>query len=99
MRGTADAIKLSGQDAGTYGPYALEGGTYAVTMVSSGWNSGSGDVQIQGPDGATYVSVLAAAFSANGYKTFQVPPCLVEVVLTSTTAGDTSFSICRVPSE
>lgn len=64
---------------------ALAGGTYGIFMKAT-WGGGSGDVQMIGADGSTYVSVLAAAFTADGFKTFTAPPGQCKIVFTTASA-------------
>lgn len=52
--------------------FTLNGGTYGM-LASATWGGGSLDLQALGPDGSTYISVLAATFTATGYKTFTIP--------------------------
>lgn len=59
-------------------------GTYGIIALAASWSAGSLDLQALGPDGSTYVSVLAAAFAANGYKTVDLIPGTYKFVPTTT---------------
>ena len=61
------------------------GGTYGIAAIAT-WGGGSVDLQILGPDGATYLSVLDTVFVANGVKLVQLPVGTYKFVVTTATA-------------
>lgn len=69
----------------------LNGGTYGI-FAKATWGGGSADVQMLGPDGVTYISVLAATFTADGFKTFTVPGGQCKIVFTTASACYASLS-------
>lgn len=74
--------------------FALQGGTYSMNCIGTGF--GTVDLKILGQDGSTFFSVLAAAFAANGYKSFTIPPGVYKVTISTTTA--VYFRIDHIPS-
>lgn len=69
------------------------GGDYWIVAVASSWNAGSLDFKITAADGSTgtAISVLAAAFAANGIKTVTLPPCSLQPVIATTDSVYWSF--------
>lgn len=90
-----DAVTFLNQAAGTYGPFQLQGGLYALF-----WNSTSGTniaLQIQTPDG-TFNNVAAATATAAGFQTFNLPGNASYKIVT--TGGSAWYAtIARVPGE
>jgi hypothetical protein len=52
--------------------FTLLGGRYGVAVVAT-FGGGSVDLQILGPDGVTFLSVLTAVFTANGVVLVDMP--------------------------
>lgn len=73
--------------------FSLLGGTYGVIAKAASWNGGNAVLQGYAPDG-TLVTVLVA-FSADGYKTVQLPPG--KYILTVTTTTGIYWSISTIP--
>lgn len=90
-----DATTYLNQAAGTYGPFQLQGGFYALY-----WTSTAGTnikLQIQSPSGS-FVDVAAATASATGFVTFNLPAGSSYQIVT--TGGSAWYvSISRIPGE
>jgi hypothetical protein len=67
--------------AGTY-TFSLGQNAYAVVVTAGTWASGSVQLNILGPDGATYVSVVTA-WAANTFATLSLPSGSYEIVIAS----------------
>lgn len=63
--------------------------------LNATWGGGSADLQMLMPDGTTYVSVLAATFTADGAKIVDLPAGTFKIVITTATA--VQGSLVRVP--
>ncbi len=73
----------------TQGPFELLGGKYGVTIVGTGF--GTVALNILGPDGTTYVVVtddsgVTVSVAANTYTVVDLPPCEVQIAISTTTA-------------
>jgi hypothetical protein len=79
----SNGFKVANASA-TQGPFELLGGKYGISFVGTG--SGTVNVGILGPDGTTYIPITAATFTANGYASVDLPPCEVQVSITTFTA-------------
>lgn len=66
-----EAYKFANVGPGDYGPFALYGGIYQITV--QGLVSGSVTLYELGPNGTTYLSA-SDAFVANGGDTIYLPP-------------------------
>lgn len=80
--------------AATTAAFELRGGRYDLLVI--GATFGTVDLQMQGPDGTTFISVLPAAFAATGIKQqLDLPPGQYKVVI----AGATGVYavVARVP--
>lgn len=81
--------------AATTAAFELRGGRYDVMVIAT-FNAGSVDLQAQGPDGSTFISVLPAAFAATGIKqALDLPPGQYKFVVTTATA--VFATVARVP--
>jgi hypothetical protein len=70
----------------TTAAFQLHGGKYAAAAIAT-WGGGSAKLQIQGPDGSTYLSVSSATdFTANGFATVDLPPGQYKFVIATATA-------------
>jgi hypothetical protein len=70
--------------AATPASFTLRGGSYGVTAHAT-WGGGSATLQRLAPDGATYVTVLAA-FSADGYASANLPAGTYQLAIATATA-------------
>lgn len=77
----SNAFSLSGANSATF---ALIGGYYALTALSSSWSSGSVTVEVEGPDGATFIAT-ALTLSANGMSLGYLPAGTYKIVVASAT--------------
>lgn len=91
---TTDAFLIQAQPAGTYGPFPLLGGMYAISAVATWGSGGTAALQFLGPDGATYVPVANGSFAANGMLIVWLPPGQYEIIVT--TASNASFGVQRI---
>lgn len=89
---STQGIKYSAISAST-GAFYLKGGRYGFAAVAS-WGGGSVELDILGPDGTTWLAT-AVAFSADGYKTIDVPPGQYRI--TVDTATGIYISLTNVP--
>ena len=88
-------LAITAQHGETQPVILLGGGDYAITVHAGTWNSGSLDFQIMLPDGATYATVLPAAFAADGIKLLTgIPPGQYKFVITTT--DNLYFTLVRV---
>lgn len=94
MRAT-ESFGYSNQGPGTYGPWALQGGTYEVSAHAT---FGGGNIAIQTllPDNATWVPI-GTSITADGVQNITVAPGQYRAVQTTSTAA--SLAITRVPLE
>lgn len=76
--------------------FPLLGGTYGIVAAAASWNAGSLDLKVLAADGTSYISVLAAAFAANGLKVVQLPQGTYQVVITTT--DNVFVSVTRIRS-
>ncbi len=67
----------------TQGPFELLGGKYGFT-ASATFGGGTVVLQILGPDGTTYITV--SSFTANNYAAVDLPPCEVQIAITTASA-------------
>jgi hypothetical protein len=73
------------------------GGMFACEF-SATWGGGSVQLNILGPDNATYLPVTSAAWTANGTAVVFIPPgSTLQLVVTTATA--VYFRMTRVPGE
>lgn len=68
----------------TSSAFYLRGGKYGV-VASATFGGGSITLQILAPDGTTYVTALTA-FTAAGYSTVDLPPCVCKIAIATATA-------------
>jgi hypothetical protein len=81
----SNGFKVSNASA-TQGPFELLGGKYGVTALGT-FGGGNIHLQILGPDGTTYVDVGSTTnFTANGYAAVDLPPCEVQIAITTASA-------------
>lgn len=91
-----EAVQFS-NIAATTAAFELRGGTYDMSVIAT-FGGGSVDLQMQGADGSTFFSVLAATFTANGLKqNITLPPGQYKVVIATATA--VFANIVRIPGE
>lgn len=65
--------------------FTLGSGRYAIVAVSSAWGGGNIDLQILGPDGSTFVSILSSQFTANGALLVDLPAGTYQFIVTTAT--------------
>lgn len=70
--------------AATPAAFTLRGGCYGITVHAT-FGGGSVDLKRLAADGSTYISVLSAAFAADGYATVNVPQGTYEIVIATAT--------------
>jgi hypothetical protein len=86
--------------AGT--PFDCPGGKLCFAAVASAWNAATAALQMQLPDGATWIGVGAAgsgagaAFTANGYLIVDLPPCQIQLAVSGGTPTALYATIARV---
>lgn len=80
--------------AATIGPVHILGGKYAFSLIDGGTVSDT--LEILGPDGTTFIAVVAAYTTPTVYATFDLPPGKVQVV-TGASASGVSASLIRIP--
>lgn len=90
---TKDGVNFSALSADT-AAFTLLGGRYEM-IVSATWGGGSVDLKSLMPDGSTYVTVLAAVFSADSAKILDLAPGTYKVVITTATA--VQGAVARIP--
>jgi len=71
--------------------FVLLGGRYRV-FASSTWSGGNIDLQALGPDGSAFISVLSAAFTANGSVEIGLAPGTYRFAVTTATAAFASIA-------
>lgn len=74
--------------------FSLLGGKYGI-LANGTWNSATYTLEAQGADGTTFVPV-AAAISANGYASVDLPPGLYKFVKSGSPTA-VWLSITRIP--
>lgn len=65
--------------------FSLAGGVYAFAVKAT-WGGGSADLQMLMPDGSSYLSVLAAPFTADGDTILDMPSGTYKVAIATATA-------------
>lgn len=94
MPTASERVAFSNISATTAG-FVLTGGVYDIDCVAT-FGGGNVDFQELGPDGTTWLTHLAAAFTANGVKDNQsLPPGTYRFAITTATA--VYCSVTRVP--
>lgn len=83
MSHQVDGFVISNEGAGSYA-FTLLGGLYSLVATGT-WGGGNLALEILGPDGSTYVSVLPA-ITASGYATLSLPKGAYKFVVTTATA-------------
>lgn len=92
---TASDGKAFSNIAATTAAFALLGGKYGAAAVAT-FGGGSVKLQTLGPDGSTWLSVLAATdFAAAGYAVVDLPPGQYRFTIATATA--VYASVYRVP--
>lgn len=82
--------------AATSTAFALGGGRYAFAFNGTG--SGTVDLKMLGPDGATYQACgLTQITATTGFQVVELPPGTYEVVIATFTAN--YVTIARIPGE
>jgi len=71
MSATATESKKFSSISAPTAPFTLKGGKYALTVVNAG--AGTVDIQVLGPDGATWLDV-SSNITGNGIGTADLPP-------------------------
>lgn len=98
MRPQEAIVVCSNAAAGTYGPFDLKGGLYAIDYVGTG--TGTVTLQRLGPDGTTYLNITltpAITASSGDPSPQNLPPGRYQVVIATLTAS--YMTITRVPGE
>jgi hypothetical protein len=81
---------------GTSAQFELRGGRYA--FVFDGTGTGTVDLKILGPDGATFQPCgLTQIVATTGYQVVELPPGQYEVIIATFTAN--YVVIARIPAE
>lgn len=88
-----DGFLFTGLTSGSAGPFTILGGKYGFSVVDTG--TPDANLNILGPDGSTYLPVLANAVTANGYTPVDLPPGTYEVSVGTGTS--LSASLIRIP--
>ncbi len=92
MSTTTEAVLFSNL-AATPAAFNLKGGRYDINAKATG--SGTMGLQIQGPDGSTFLPVHPAFSAVTGFATVDLPPGIYKFVIATFTA--VFASICRIP--
>ncbi len=80
-----DYQKVSnGQHGDTIPTVQLSGGLYGIVVHAGTWGGGNLDFQTLAADGSTYVTVLPAVFTADGYKNVALPGGVYQFKITTT---------------
>lgn len=79
----------------TQGPFEIIGGKYAVTVHTGTWNGASVTLQILSPDQTTYVTCVTA-FTADGYATVDLPPGIVQMLVSVAVPTNVNFSLIPI---
>jgi hypothetical protein len=77
----------------TTASFALRGGKYAIAASATG--AGTMGLQMQSPDGATFIAVHTAFAAVTGFVTVDLSPGIYKFVIATFTA--IFASICRIP--
>lgn len=74
------------------------GGLMVIAAASSNWNGATATLNMLGPDGSTLlpVSPTQSTFTANGVGAVNLPPCVIQVVVTGGPPTALFVSIARV---
>jgi hypothetical protein len=108
MSRSVDGKSFLNIGAGTTAAFNLRGGRYAMEVVGTGF--GTVELQVQGADGATFISLyqpfnnagtevdlVIGKFAANGQKFFQLMAGTYQIVVT--TASAVYVNIRRIQGE
>jgi len=93
MATSTDAVLFSNIGA-TTAAFQLRGGKYAIAGAATG--AGTMGLQMQGPDGTTFIAVHTAFAAVTGFAVVDLPPGQYKYVIATFTA--VYASICRIPS-
>jgi len=95
MRGQESVVFASNAAAGTFGPFELKGGKYMLAYAGTG--TGSVDLEMEGPDGTTYIAVATQITATTGHQVLDLPPGQYKCVIATFTAN--YASITRIPND
>lgn len=92
VKSASHFVVNGGVGPGTYGPFTLTGGKYALIWSAT---VGGGNLQLQvlSPDQTTYVNAIAS-ITAAGMTVFDIPDATYQIVITTSTANN--FIIDRI---
>lgn len=91
MRATED---VTYQNVSTdQGPFRLNGGKYGIATIASSYGT-SVNLQLLGPDGSTYITVLALI--ADGLQTVDIPPGTYKIGMSGVPSG-VYISVTSIP--
>lgn len=91
-----ESNQLNWSAVGAQAQFALSGGNYAATAHAT-WGGGNAQLQVLGPDGATWLNV-GSTITADGISTYaNLPPASYRWNITTTTAG--FVNLTRVPND
>jgi hypothetical protein len=69
----------------TTASFTLNGGEYGITAACASWGGGTVQLEVLGPDQATWIAA-ATALSANGFQVIDLPPGSYQLALTNASA-------------
>lgn len=87
---------LFGPITATTAAFQLVGGAYMFMAVSANWNGGSVGLNLLGPDGVTWLSVVTAQ-TANGGGSLTLPPGQYKFSVSGTLTA--YAEVVRIPGE
>lgn len=91
-----ECVQFNNINAGATDEFQLQGGVYNVHAVAAAWGGGNANVQMLGPDGATWLDHFASGIAANGIKeAAYFAPGTYRVNVTTT--NSVYINIVRVP--
>jgi len=93
MPNSTESVSFSNIGA-TTAAFELRGGKYAITAKATG--AGTMGLQMQGPDGSTFLAVHTAFAAVTGFIVIDIPPGQYKFVIATFTA--VFANICRIPS-
>ncbi len=93
MATSSEAVQFS-NIAATTAAFQLRGGKYAIQAAATG--AGTMGLQMQLPDGATFIAVHTAFAATTGFIVVDLPPGQYKFVIATFTA--VYATMCRIPS-
>jgi hypothetical protein len=77
--------KIFSNISATTASFPLFGGEYGITASCASWGGGTVQLEVLGPDQATWIAA-ATALSANGFQVIDLPPGSYQLALTNASA-------------